>query len=46
MAVENTKLQTDIESKNRELAVSTMSMIKKNQFLSKIKSDLKKTRFI
>ena len=42
MAVENTKLQTDIESKNRELAVSTMSMIKKNQFLSKIKSDLKK----
>jgi DNA-binding CsgD family transcriptional regulator len=43
MAVENTKLQTDIESKNRELAVSTMSMIKKNQFLSKIKSDLKKT---
>ena len=25
---------------NRELAVSTMSMIKKNQFLSKIKSDL------
>ena len=37
MAVENTKLQTDIESKNRELAVSTMSMIKKNQFLSKIK---------
>ena len=43
MAVENTKLQTDIESKNRELAVSTMSMIKKNQFLSKIKSDLKKS---
>ncbi|MCH1546995.1 MAG: hypothetical protein L7S44_00380, partial [Flavobacteriaceae bacterium] len=42
MAVENTKLQTDIESKNRELAVSTMSMIKKNQFLSKIKLDLKK----
>jgi ligand-binding sensor domain-containing protein/DNA-binding CsgD family transcriptional regulator len=42
MSVENTKLQTDIESKNRELAVSTMSMIKKNQFLSKIKSDLKK----
>ena len=43
MAVENTKLQTDIESKNRELAVSTMSMIKKNQFLSKIKLDLKKS---
>jgi AraC family transcriptional regulator, chitin signaling transcriptional activator len=43
MAVENNKLQNDIESKNRELAVSTMSMIKKNQFLSKIKSDLKKS---
>ena len=43
MAVENIKLQNDIESKNRELAVSTMSMIKKNQFLSKIKSDLKKS---
>jgi ligand-binding sensor domain-containing protein/DNA-binding CsgD family transcriptional regulator len=43
MAVENNKLQNDIESKNRELAISTMSMIKKNQFLSKIKSDLKKS---
>ena len=43
MAVENIKLQNDIESKNRELAVSTMSMIKKNQFLSKIKLDLKKS---
>ncbi|MBL6649801.1 MAG: hypothetical protein ISP56_06010 [Flavobacteriaceae bacterium] len=43
MAVENTKLQNDIESKNRELAVSTMSMIKKNQFLSKIKLYLKNT---
>lgn len=43
MAVENNKLTNDIESKNRELAISTMSMIKKNQFLSKIKSDLKKS---
>ena len=43
MALENNKLQDDIESKNRELAISTMSMIKKNQFLSKIKSDLKKS---
>ena len=40
--LENEKLQQDIESKSRELAVSTMSMIKKNQFLSKIKDDLKK----
>ena len=29
MAVENNKLTNDIESKNRELAISTMSMIKK-----------------
>jgi DNA-binding CsgD family transcriptional regulator len=42
MAIENNKLQDDIEGKNRELAISTMSMIKKNQFLSKIKLDLKK----
>ena len=40
--LENEKLQQDIESKSRELAVSTMSMIKKNQFLGKIKADLKK----
>ena len=41
MSIENNKLQDDIVGKNRELAVSTMSMIKKNQFLSKIKLDLK-----
>jgi|TARA_B110000881_G_C18600785_1_gene535060 DNA-binding CsgD family transcriptional regulator len=41
MSIENNKLQDDIEGKNRELAISTMSMIKKNQFLSKIKLDLK-----
>ena len=40
--LENEKLQQDVESKSRELAVSTMSMIKKNQFLGKIKVDLKK----
>ena len=40
--LENEKLQQDVESKSRELAVSTMSMIKKNQFLGKIKTDLKK----
>ena len=40
--LENEKLQQDIENKNRELAVSTMSMIKKNQFLNKIKNDLRK----
>lgn len=41
MSIENEKLQQDIEGKNRELAISTMSMIKKNQFLSKLKKDLK-----
>lgn len=41
MTIENEKLQQDIEGKNRELAISTMSMIKKNQFLSKLKKDLK-----
>lgn len=36
----NEKLQDDVESKNRELAVSTMSMVKKNELLNKIKKDL------
>ncbi|MDP5105309.1 MAG: LuxR C-terminal-related transcriptional regulator [Polaribacter sp.] len=36
----NEKLRNDIESKNRELATSTMSIIRKNEFLSSIKSDL------
>ena len=37
----NEKLKLDIESKNRELAVSTMSLIKKNEFLNGIKNELK-----
>ncbi|MGJ8744166.1 triple tyrosine motif-containing protein [Polaribacter sp.] len=36
----NEKLRNDIESKNRELATSTMSIIKKNDFLNTIKSEL------
>ena len=40
MSIENEKLNQKIDGKNRELAISTMSMIKKNQFLSKIKKDL------
>ncbi|HLV63112.1 triple tyrosine motif-containing protein [Galbibacter sp.] len=36
----NEKLQNEIESKNRELAISTMSILKKNKFLSSIKSQL------
>ena len=41
MQLKNEKLKLDIESKNRELAVSTMSLIKKNEFLNSIKSELK-----
>lgn len=36
----NDKLRLDIENKNRELATSTMSMIKKNEFLNAIKTEL------
>ena len=36
----NENLRNEIESKNRELAISTMSIVKKNQFLSTIKSQL------
>jgi len=39
--LKNEKLQLDIESKNRELAISTMSLIKKNEFLNDIKNELK-----
>ena len=38
--IKNEKLKSEIESKNRELAVATMSMIKKNKFLSTIKEQL------
>lgn len=36
----NEKLRNDIEVKNRELATSTMSIIRKNEFLSSIKTEL------
>ena len=36
----NDKLRSDIESKNRELATSTMNIIKKNDFLNTIKTEL------
>ncbi|APZ46221.1 LuxR family transcriptional regulator [Polaribacter reichenbachii] len=36
----NDKLRNDIESKNRELATSTMNIIKKNEFLNTIKNEL------
>lgn len=40
MLINNDKLKQDIEHKNRELAISTMSLVKKNEFLARIKSDL------
>jgi len=36
----NEKLQNEIENKNRELAISTMSILKKNKFLSSLKTQL------
>ncbi|MBT8394067.1 MAG: LuxR family transcriptional regulator [Bacteroidia bacterium] len=41
MELKNEKLKQDIENKNRELAISTMSLIKKNEFLNNIKNELK-----
>lgn len=41
MAFKNEKLEQDIENKNRELAISTMNLIKKNEFLNTIKKELK-----
>lgn len=41
MKIKNDKLKLDVENKNRELAIATMSLVKKNEFLSNIKSDLK-----
>ncbi len=38
--IKNEKLEMDIASKNRELAISTMSIIKKNEFLNSIKDQL------
>lgn len=37
----NEQLQKDIENKNRELAISTMSLVKKNELLNQIKDELK-----
>jgi DNA-binding CsgD family transcriptional regulator len=43
MKVKNEQLSQDVDAKSRELAVSTMSLINKNELLSIIKADLKKT---
>ncbi|QSS98245.1 triple tyrosine motif-containing protein [Psychroflexus sp. ALD_RP9] len=44
MRIKNEKLEQDIDNKNRELAISTMSLIKKNEFLASIKKDLKEVK--
>ncbi len=43
MKLRNEQLSQDVDAKNRELAVSTMSLIKKNELLNIIKEDLKKS---
>ncbi|WP_264565011.1 triple tyrosine motif-containing protein [Flavobacterium sp. N3904] len=43
MKLRNEQLSLDVDSKNRELAVSTMSLNSKNELLAFIKEDLKKT---
>ncbi len=43
MKMKNEQLSQDVDSKNRELAVSTMSLNSKNELLAFIKEDLKKT---
>jgi DNA-binding CsgD family transcriptional regulator len=40
MKLKNEKLQNEIESKTRELAASTMNIIKKNELLNTIKNEL------
>ena len=40
MRFNNENLRRDIDNKNRELGVSTMSLIKKNEFLNSIKREL------
>ncbi|MBJ7880827.1 triple tyrosine motif-containing protein [Gelidibacter salicanalis] len=44
MKIKNEKLNQDIDSKNRELAISTMSIIKKNEVLNSIKKELRKSK--
>ena len=44
MELTNEKLQNDIESRNRELAMSTMNMISKNNALNTIKNELFKIK--
>jgi DNA-binding CsgD family transcriptional regulator len=41
MKIRNEQLQNDIENKNREIAIATMSTAKRNEFLNKIINELK-----
>jgi AraC family chitin signaling transcriptional activator len=43
MKLKNEQLSSDFDAKNRELAVSTMSLIKKDELLALIREDLNKT---
>ena len=40
MKLQNDKLQTEVESKNRELAATTMNIVRKNELLLSIKEAL------
>ena len=40
ITLQNQKLESDVASKNRELAASTMNIIKKNEFLTQLKNKL------
>ena len=44
MQIKNDKLNQEIESKNKELAISTMSIIKKNKVLNTIKKEIKNNK--
>ena len=44
MVFNNEKLKQDVVSKNNELAISTMSLIRKNEFLNQIKKELSNTK--
>jgi DNA-binding CsgD family transcriptional regulator/ligand-binding sensor domain-containing protein len=42
--IKNEKLNQEIDNKNRELAISTMSIIKKNEFLNALKKELEEIK--
>ena len=46
MKMKNEKLNQDIANKNRELGISTMSIIRKNKLLTKIKKELNKNKHV